>query len=54
MHVILRASEAQPVPTYVGHSKGFKRLKALTEGTAVHTDIGICTLEADGSIDLCV
>ncbi len=55
MHILLRASEVKPTPEYVGRSKGFARLKALTEGSgAVHTDIGICTLEADGSIDLCV
>ncbi len=55
MHVLLRASDARPEPAYAGHSKGFSRLAPLTEGTgAVHTDIGICYLEEDGSIDLCV
>ena len=55
MHLLLRASEARPTPAYVGHAQGFARLRALGEGSgAVHTDIGVCTLEANGRINLCV
>ena len=52
MHVFIRAKDVKPVPEYVGHSKGYRRFKALPDGTAVHTDIGICELDADGHIEM--
>jgi quercetin dioxygenase-like cupin family protein len=55
MHVLVRAADAQPVPAYPGHSRGFRRFQALGPASgATHTDIGLCSLEADGHIDLCV
>lgn len=55
MHVIMRAQEVRPQAAFSTHARGFSRFKALgDESHAVHTDIGICTLEAHGHVDLCV
>jgi quercetin dioxygenase-like cupin family protein len=54
MHVLVRAADVRPEPDYPGHSAGFSRFKALGEGTAVHTDIGVCELASDGHVDTCV
>lgn len=55
MHILFRADEVRPSPMYEGHSSGFKRFSGITRSNgATHTDLGICTLEADGHIDLCV
>lgn len=55
MHVLVRADQVKPQPAYVGNSSGFARFKALgPESGATHTDIGVCTLESDGHVDMCV
>jgi quercetin dioxygenase-like cupin family protein len=52
LHHVLRAQDAAPKPEYVGHSTGFMRA-SLVDGSAgaVHTALGLCVLEPNGSVD---
>jgi quercetin dioxygenase-like cupin family protein len=52
MHHVLRADEIRLQPAYAGASKGFARC-SLVDGEAgsVHMGVGLCSLEADGSVD---
>jgi quercetin dioxygenase-like cupin family protein len=55
MHVLVRADHVRPEPAHVGHASGFSRFKALGQNSgAVHTDLGVCQLDAGGHLDLCV
>jgi quercetin dioxygenase-like cupin family protein len=55
MHSLLRAGDLVTAPAFTAHSSGFKRGPAVDrERGAIHTALGICTLESNGHLDLCV
>ena len=52
MHHVLRADEISLRPAYPGSSKGFTRCSLVDAAAgSVHMAVGICGLEAQGSID---
>jgi quercetin dioxygenase-like cupin family protein len=52
MHHLIRAEDIRPEPAYPGHSAGFARCSLIDRSCgSVHTGMGLCTLDAGGSID---
>lgn len=52
MHHVLPASQIQPQPAYVGHSRGFSRASLVDRAAgSVHMGLGLCQLDPGGSLD---
>lgn len=52
LHHVLRADQIRPRPAYPDTSKGFARCPLVDAAAgSVHMAMGLCSLEADGSID---
>jgi quercetin dioxygenase-like cupin family protein len=52
MHHVVRADEIRPGPEYPDASTGFARASLVDrEAGSVHMAVGICTLDAQGSVD---
>jgi quercetin dioxygenase-like cupin family protein len=52
MHHVLRADEIHPRPAYPGSSNGFERCAVVDRGAgSVHMGVGLCSLDAGGSVD---
>jgi quercetin dioxygenase-like cupin family protein len=52
VHHVVRADQIKPRPAYTGRSEGFARYPVVDRGAgSVHQSVGICTLEANGSVD---
>jgi quercetin dioxygenase-like cupin family protein len=53
LHHILRASDVKPRPEHAGHSVGLSRSSLVDRAAgATHTCLGLCVLEARGSVDV--
>jgi quercetin dioxygenase-like cupin family protein len=51
VHHVVRADQIQPRPAYTGRSEGFARYPVVDRAAgSVHQSVGICTLEAKGSV----
>jgi quercetin dioxygenase-like cupin family protein len=52
MHHLMRADDMRPQPAHPGRSKAYSRV-SLVDGTvgSVHMGVGLCALEAGGSVD---
>ncbi len=52
MHHFLRAQDIKLLPAYAGHSSAFTRCAVVDAAAgSVHMGVGLCALEAGGSID---
>jgi len=52
MHHVLRADQIRPRPAETGSGKGFARCSLVDrEAGSVHMAVGLCSLDADGSVD---
>ena len=52
MHHLVRADEMRPLAAHSGHSKAYSRVSLVDEKTgSVHMGVGLCHLEAGGSLD---